>query len=258
MYGEVAPEARLRSLVAGVWTFPRTTSVHRVLPDGCMDLVLAGGRAIIVGSMRSAMCVPPQDEATLGVRLRPGEAERLFPGIAAELTDRAAPLAEVWGDDGRRLEDALLAILERATAARHEAHAILRAALPIVEGSLTARLAAQREAADVRMRAAAALLGEGRSVAAVAEHVNLSERQLARRFQQRVGLSPKTFARVRRLQRAALLLKDGTPLSIVATDAGYADQPHFTREAAELAGVSPGALASALTDGNDTVVPVAL
>ncbi len=258
MYREVAPDTRLRSLVASVWAFPRTDTVHRVLPDGCMDIVVVGGRAMLVGSMSSAICIPPQDEATLGVRLRPGEAERLFPGIAGEITDRDAALAELWGDEGRRLEDALLTILERATAARHAAHVILGAALPTVEAALATRLAAQGEATDVRTRSATALLGEGHSVAAVAEHVGLSERQLARRFQQRVGLTPKTFARVRRLQRAALLLKSGAPISVVAAEAGYADQPHFTREASELAGVSPVGLASELTDGRDTVVPVAL
>lgn len=257
MYREVAPGARLRSLVSSVWTFPRPRAErsHRVLPDGCMDIVVAGGRAMIVGSMRSAVCVPPMDEATLGIRMRPGEAERLFPGMAAELTDRDALLTDVWADEGRRLEDALLALLERATAARHEAHSILRAALPVVEDALVTRLSNRGVAADVRTRAAAALLGEGRSVAAVAEHVGLSERQLARRFFQRVGLSPKTYARVRRLQRAVLLLQRGATISAVAADAGYADQPHFTREAKELAGATPAVLVG---EGSETVVPVVL
>lgn len=258
MYREVAPAARLRSLVASVWAFPRTETVHRVLPDGCMDIVVVGQRAMLVGSMRSAICIPPQDEATLGVRLRPGEADRLFPGMASELTDGDVPLVDLWSDEGQRLEEALLAVLERATAARHAAHAILDAALPTVEAALVTRLAVQGEATDVRTRSAAALLGEGRSVADVAEHVGLSERHLARRFQRRVGLTPKTFARVRRLQRAAMLLKSGAPISVVAADAGYADQPHFTREASELAGISPVCLASELADGRDTVVPVAL
>lgn len=258
MYSEVAPEPRLRSLVSSVWAFRSNDLAHRVLPDGCMDIVVVGGSARLVGPMQSAICVPPHAAATLGIRFRPGEADRLFPDVASALTDGSAPLSELWGGAGRRLEDALLAVVERATAARHDAHAILRLAMPIVEETIAARLSSHRGETDVRTRAAAALLAEGCSVADAAAHVGLSERQLARRFQRRVGLGPKTFARVRRLQRAALLIKEGASLSAAAATAGYADQPHFTREATALAGVSPVGLAAELTDGRDTSVPVAL
>jgi transcriptional regulator GlxA family with amidase domain len=107
-------------------------------------------------------------------------------------------------------------------------------------------------------RAAATLLADGASVADVARRVGLSERQLGRRFQERVGLSPKAFARVRRLQRAALLMKQGVAPADVATAVGYADQPHFTREAGALAGITPRGLAAELSDGLDTSIPVAL
>lgn len=258
MYRELAPDPRLGSLVSGVWAFPSNAHAHRVLPDGCMDIVVLRGRAHLVGPMRTAIRVPAHTGAALGVRFRPGEAARLFPEVTGDLTDLSAPLAELWRDEGERLEDALLSVLDRATAARHDAHAILRSASPIVERALVARLAHHRGEADVRTRSAAAMLGEGRSVADVAARVSLSERQLTRRFQDRVGLSPKTFGRVRRLQRAALLLKAGEPLASAAALAGYADQPHFTREASALAGVSPMGLAAELTDGRDTSVPVAL
>jgi AraC-like DNA-binding protein len=258
MYSEVAPQPRLRSLVSRVWAFPMNEHVHRVLPDGCMDIVLLDNRAMLVGPMRSAVLIPAQAKATLGIRMCPGEADRLFPGMAGELRDSDAPLSDLWGSDGRLLADALLAVLERATAARYPAQTILREALPIVEKVITARLAFHRGAADVRMRAAAALLAEGTSVAQAAARVGLSERQLTRRFRARIGLGPKTFARVRRLQRAALLLQAGATPSIAAASAGYADQPHFTREASELAGISPGGLTAELTDGRDTIVPVRL
>lgn len=257
-YREVVPEARLCSLVAAVWAFPSTAHVHRVLPDGCMDILFLGGRARIVGAMQSAITVPAIPTPTLGIRLRPGEAERLFPGLAGDLTDEEALLEHLWGDDGRRLEDTMLASIERATTKRADARAILNDALPIVERALARRMASHSVPVDVRTRAAASLLASGTSVADVAAHVCLSERQLARRFAARVGLGPKTFARVRRLQRAAISLKSGETPSSAAAIAGYADQPHFTREAAALAGITPAALAAELTDGHDTATPVAL
>jgi AraC-like DNA-binding protein len=44
----------------------------------------------------------------------------------------------------------------------------------------------------------------------------------------------------------------------VAALVGYADQPHFTREATSLAGTTPVGLARELCDGFDTSVPVPL
>jgi AraC-like DNA-binding protein len=257
-YRELPVSMRLRTLVAAAWAFPTHHHVHRVLPDGCMDLLFMDGRARVVGAMRSAVIVPPRSGATLGLRLRPGEAEQLFPGFPGDLTDAEASLEQAWGDDGRRLEDTLLMLLEKATASRLDAGAILRAAVPVLEHSLTRRLASHRVAVDVRTRAAAVLLADGVSVADAALRVGLSERQLGRRFHERVGLSPKAFSRVRRLQRAALLMKQWVTPSDAAVAAGYADQPHFTREAGALAGITPRGLAAELSDGLDTSVPVTL
>ena len=87
----------------------------------------------------------------------------------------------------------------------------------------------------------------------------LSERQLARRFVDRVGISPKTFTRVMRLQRAATLLAEGALPSAAASRAGYADQAHFTRDSRELAGITPRGLARELatSDSFNTAIAIA-
>jgi AraC-like DNA-binding protein len=94
------------------------------------------------------------------------------------------------------------------------------------------------------VRAAALVLAGGGSVREAAERACLSERQLSRRFTSRVGVAPKTFARVMRLQRAAGALARGASPLAASAHAGYADQAHFTREARDLAGVTPAVLAS--------------
>ncbi|CAG6399478.1 hypothetical protein SCOCK_910011 [Actinacidiphila cocklensis] len=40
-----------------------------------------------------------------------------------------------------------------------------------------------------------------------------------------------------RLQRALAMARTGTPFARVAADAGYADQPHLSREVRSLAGI---------------------
>ena len=256
-YREAAPAASLRALVSRVWAFPVNGHVHRVLPDGCMDIVVLDGRARVVGAMRRAIVEPASASAVLGIRMRPGEAARIFPA-AYELTDSEALLAEVWHDEGRRFEDALLALVDHADESALDADRIIRRAAPIVERTLGARVSSHGRAVDLGVRAAAELLDRGVGVHETAARVGLSERQLARRFGERVGLSPRSFARVRRLQRAALALQRGVKLAEAAALAGYADQPHFTREANALAGTTPAALRRELNDGRDTSVPVAL
>lgn len=65
-----------------------------------------------------------------------------------------------------------------------------------------------------------------------------SDRQQRRRFQELVGLSPKRLQRIQRLQLAMSQLGQ-RDLAAVALEAGYFDQPHFTREFREFTGQTP-------------------
>jgi AraC-like DNA-binding protein len=85
----------------------------------------------------------------------------------------------------------------------------------------------------------------GRALALLAEDVGLSGRQLRRRVEEAVGYPPRMLARILRFQRflhAARASHPGRDLARLATDAGYADQPHLTRECRELGGRPPAAL----------------
>ncbi|MFI5529073.1 helix-turn-helix domain-containing protein [Kitasatospora sp. NPDC051853] len=83
-------------------------------------------------------------------------------------------------------------------------------------------------------------------VARLAEEVGWSRGHLVRRFTEQVGLTPKTSARVLRFRRAADLLAHGpVDLAALATDCGYYDQAHLTREFRALAGLTPGRMATA-------------
>lgn len=256
-YAELRPSAVLQPLVACTWGMSAPARAHRVLPDGCIDiLVRAGVGARVVGTMKRAFVAPPLGGAVLGVRFRPGEAARLLPSAPRELTDLEAPLEALWGDDGRALEDALLRILDDADREGLATEPMLARASSTVEEALRRRLGSHGEAVDVRVRAAAAMLAAGRTVSEAARRVELSERQLARRFSDRVGVAPKVFARVMRLQRAAAFLAEGTAPSQAASLAGYADQAHFSRDSTDLACITPAALARELSDSFKTAIAV--
>jgi AraC-like DNA-binding protein len=111
---------------------------------------------------------------------------------------------------------------------------------------VTGTLVADGDPDRAMARAAALLHNPAVRTEAVAAEVGLSERQFRRRCQATAGYGPKTLQRVLRFQRFVRLL-DAAPtppdLAAVAARAGYADQPHLTRECSDLSGLTPANLA---------------
>jgi transcriptional regulator GlxA family with amidase domain len=166
----------------------------------------------------------------VGVRLQPAAAAAFFPGTVARLRDRVVDLA---GLDAR-FSRALAAACRRFAA--HDAAPLW---------ALLARRVARRDI-DARIAGAVASIesSAGRArVDALARASALSLRGFQNRFRAAVGLTPKEFARLTRLQ-ATLRALDGSDASIaaVATDSGFADQAHVTRELRRTTGHTPAKL----------------
>src|SRR5690606_14373924 len=121
----------LAPYVAHYWTsWGADAGRHLILPDGCVDLVVVGGRApraaaLVYGSTLRARAVTVHPGAdSVGVRFLPGQA-RHFTGLpAASLTEAEieAGLAMPWAaalrelapaDAAARLDRALLGWLAR-------------------------------------------------------------------------------------------------------------------------------------------------
>jgi AraC-like DNA-binding protein len=225
MYRELAPPRGLEAQVACVWR--SGDGAVRVLPDACVDVVWSHGGLIVAGPATGPDLAPATPgQPRCGVRFRVGMAGAALGIPAHELRDGAVALAELWGRDARRLEDAV------ATAADP---------LAALVAGLAPRLAEDRDAevreAVVRLRHADAPIDR------LARDVALSERQLRRRFERAVGYGPRTLRRVLRFQRfLALAQRDAPTLARLAADAGYADQAHLARECRELSGLPPSAL----------------
>jgi AraC-like DNA-binding protein len=209
--------------------------VARVIPDACMDLVWSPTRGLtVVGPNTTAfLAALPAGSSALGVRLQPGCAPPLF-GVSAEaLRDAGVAANELWGDDGKRLEESIAAAGEAGPQ-----RALLVAWL--------GERAHAGLAPDPLVRAAARRLGAAPQtrVAWLARELGVSERLLHRRVVSQVGYGPKRLGRVLRLRRALDDARAGCGLAEAAFDAGYADQAHFTNDCRELAGVSPTSVLS--------------
>ena len=237
-YREAPPPPGLEGLVECLWVAGRAgadpENDRRILPDGRMDLVWVRGSEVLVAGPQTRFTKRPFrfPIAAVGVRFRPGAAPSLLRLPAAEFVDGHVPLAAVAPAMARRLEPRLEAAESAAEA------------LAVMAGEI-GRRADELAAPDEAVFEAATLLDDpSANVAEVATHVYVSERQLRRRFAERIGYGPKTLQRVLRFQRVKSLVEaPGTDLARAGLAAGYADQAHFTRECRELSGLTPTQLA---------------
>ena len=90
-------------------------------------------------------------------------------------------------------------------------------------------------------RAAAAMQrSRGRvSVAEVAAGLEVSTRHLERSFQEQVGVSPKVFGRLLRLDHALELGGPASNWAEIASACGYFDQSHMVRDFRAMTGATP-------------------
>ena len=228
-----APEA-LSSHACCVWANVAGPGGHleRVLPDGCADVVWIEGEGIVVAgpATREVLVDIPAGTVALGVRFGPGATGAALGVAARDLRDRTVALEVVWGAPATELAERL------AGAPPAGRLALLAAAV--------ARRLDGAQAADALVARASGLLGAGMAVTAASREVALTDRHLRRRFHDAVGYGPKTLQRVLRLRRFLVLAESGPSpdLARAAAEAGYSDQPHLTRECADLAGLPPAVL----------------
>lgn len=242
------PRPELAPFVEHLWYLdePLPPGRDRTIPTGAAQLVVnlaadslhwydGADLSVRRGVDGAGLCAPvpgpigvdTADQArTAGVVFRPGGAVAFGDVPAAALTDPVTSLADLWGPDGAGVRDRVL------TASTP------RGRLDVLESVLVARL---REPADGAVAYAARALSRGAAVAWVTERTGLSASTLQRRFRAAVGLSPKQFGRIRRLQRVLLSATgDGVDWAQVAARHGYFDQAHLIHDFRALTGLTPG------------------
>jgi AraC-like DNA-binding protein len=129
----------------------------------------------------------------------------------------------------------VLEVQERLAEARNAADCVL-----IVE-ELLSELPALGDALVMRAIPLLTAPASPTAVRDVASAFGISERQLERRFLTSVGLTPKSFACLRRFERAVAEAASAPSLTAAALAAGYYDQSHFIRDFRRFAGVTPRA-----------------
>lgn len=250
-YREQPPAAALAGLASSVWiqqvapdAMPYT---QRNIPNGSVEVVCAlGDMPRIVGPLTRPLVELLTPGATVvGVRLAPGAAPPVLGLPASEIVDRELQADALWGRDASALGEQV-----NSAASAEEALAKLQT-------HLAGRLSDGIKPDPLVVEAVEQLRWHTDDVRTLTTSLHISERQLRRRCEAAVGYGPKALHRMLRFQYFLALTQHAIAQGRAPTDdglarlaaaAGYADQPHLTRECVSITGVTPRALLSQAED----------
>ena len=175
-----------------------------------------------------------RDVHVIGVHFHPGGGAALLGVNAQELTDRHVALSDIWGERAHTLRAQLLeaptpaakfALLE----AWNSCHARLRPR-PLVHPAISFALRGM-QTAPTELR-----------IAQLQTATGYSPRRFTTLFTDAVGLTPKLYSRINRLRSVVERVARGGEVAWadLASEYGYYDQSHLTRDFREFSGVTPG------------------
>lgn len=251
-YLEAHPSKSVAGHIKRFWTLEYDSAgdasePETVLPDGCPEIVFnlsdrfrrvdsdnhhVQPSTLFAGQMSRSITIRPTGRVRLfGVRFHPAGAFPLGGFPMHQLTDQIIGIECAIGRAGVELESRIWEAesFEQRTAA--------------FELYFTRKLAAQRNEDAMAAYAAGLIADSGGSISIsrLSGRIGVSERRLERRFRSRVGLSPKTLARIVRFQGVVRRIQSAeTPNMLDAVhELGYFDQSHLIRDFREFSGDTP-------------------
>jgi AraC-like DNA-binding protein len=208
----------------------------------------------------SVMVVGPATHRTADLLLRgtflvfvivfqPTGFHQLFRLPMTDLTDRAYEAEDVLGHDVAVLHDRLHHCRQVGDMFR------------VTEEYLLGKLQTTHRVYSLQPAAAQMLQRHGQvDLQQLVSLSGLSHRQFRRKFAEQVGIPPKLYARINRLQHA-LRLKTECP-TLTWTDvtyrAGYFDQTHLVKDFKSLTGEAPSRFLTMLSSDPDVLVPASV
>jgi AraC-like DNA-binding protein len=255
LYLEHTPAPPLAGAVRSLWYANAPSVGHRherVLPTGRIQVILNLARdylfdcpegspslrmppALIIGARSIYEIIDSSDMADLmGIVFEPGGFSPFAADAVDLFTNRTIPLEDLWGPHARNLRDRLREMPSPQAKLRClEAFLIERFASRILRRS-TPQIPQVHFALQHFDRVPALS-----TVRAMALNTGWSERRFSQVFREEVGLTPKTWCRVQRFQRAVNQLHAGidVPWADLALDCGFYDQSHFANEFRAFSGI---------------------
>jgi AraC-like DNA-binding protein len=183
------------------------------------------GGPVFIDSFGAACCIQ--------VNFTPPGAYRFFGLPMHELANRMVALNDIYGCEAIRLRNQLG---EEPDWERR---------FDLIEVFIESRLVGDDQAPSATAWAYSELVRAAgtQRIESIAAKLDWSRKHLAAKFRAEIGFTPKTIGRIARFNRALRLARcrDDDGWAGIATECGYADQAHLTREFSEFAGETPTA-----------------
>lgn len=246
------PVSELQPFIKCFWTLEQETAEEpqrqRVLPDGCMEMIFHYGdhyrqyfndgssiiqpKSFVFGQISSYIEIAPTGiTGIIAARFLP---EGLVPFIdipISKLENKAVDLFTLFGEEGNDLEEEVLSAKNNPDR------------IKVVEKFLLKRLTTPQTIDTITKSCVEAIFqSQGQiGVIELADKMNINRRNMERRFEMAIGLSPKQLSRVVRLQSTLKKLNGMQygSLTALAYENGYYDQAHFIKDFKEFTGLSP-------------------
>lgn len=202
----------------------------KVKLDGQNDFILQP-RSVIVGQQLTRVTIDiNRSHKAVRVGFHPGGLHRLLRFSMEEMIDGNYDATEVFGKE--------IILLEEQMQEADDFDSIKN----IIESFLLSKVKALRTALPFDKAMLELVRSHGTlSMDELASLSCLSMRQFERISKERIGLSPKLFARLTRFSKAYRIRENRPDLSwtSIAYECGYFDQMHMIRDFKQFAGVSP-------------------
>ena len=246
-YREAAPSGDVSPFVFSFWEFTSAAEdfgsiEHEIFPDGCISLYYHRNnnfnlRQLAFNGLHLAMVTTTVFPNSLlwGMRFSPAAAARI-------LQTDPAKFKGVKTTEAEKFPHLTKGLLEKLNLCENFDEAI-----EVYENKLR-ELDFAPDYTDEKVARAVEIIeatGGEIKIAQLAGELNLSTRQLERRFKASAGLSPKQFSRTRRIRATAVALVENTKVNWArrAAEMGFTDQSHLTHEFVSVTKRSPNSFA---------------
>jgi AraC-like DNA-binding protein len=252
-YREFYPHSPLNTVIECLWTLESETEepaarLEKILPDGCVELILNFGarfiqhvddttrlqpRTFLAGQLTGPLLIAPTGIVQLiGIRFHPGGTAPFFPLPMYQLTDQVVEL----GAFARGFESILLCSSEELPLIAEKVVALERVLTKLL-------LKSTRHSKGLQIAARIVESGGVIPIDALAVEAGISSRQLERTFLAEIGVGPKLLSRILRFQQVFRAVDaNQTCWPVIAVDCGYYDQAHLIRDFRQFAQQTPSVL----------------
>jgi AraC-like DNA-binding protein len=201
---------------------------YKVSKDGNSALIKE--KSIVLGQLQDFIQFKSIDDiGFIGVKFKAQGFHSFVDHDLHQFTDKLTDIKDIWGNKAKALEEGIANLT------------INEDRIALIESFLLKRLNKKHnQLVDYCIRLILQNNGNIR-VSELARQVNISTRQLERKFLDTIGISPNCFSRISRMQQTLISIenRDYSSLTQLGYHHGYYDQSHFIKEIDKFVGMTP-------------------